>query len=420
MTTETDRLNISTRYEEHNDCPTLFFCGDFVLNERWSTEPISAKIQSEIQQSNLACVNLEAPLKSGEPIDKSGPVLSTLDTTSEVLSRAGFDLACLANNHMMDYGYDGLTKTKKSCLAAGLDTVGSGENRNQALEPYIQTIQNTEIAIFNICQHEFGIASSTTPGTAWINSPGLIQNIIETAAKVDIIFAVVHGGYENIPIPSIRWQEKLREIAAAGADAVIGHHPHVPQGWEIYNDSPIFYSLGNFVFDQSSYDGNRWGITVSFTLSDCKIDSTKIILVEHHKNSVQLLDEIRKKHKHIEYLDNSSKVIQKSPQKPKYWQEVACRLYEKYERFFRRFGGGDPVSIYKSPIREIGRITHLILNREETELTNQEYMRLLNTVRCEAHQDVLISGIEIRANNKQDYRDEKSKNEIDEMMEFLS
>ena len=256
----------------------FLFAGDLVFSNGWDSPPFGGSLFEIIQNSDYACVNLEAPIKHGDTIDKNGPTLSTLPETPKILSETGFDITCLANNHMMDYGYESVEKTIDGCTEAGIATVGTGRTRAEAIEPHIHTQNGHRVALYNVCQHEFGVASATAPGTAWIDSPGLIRNIMTTRSDVDFVFVVVHGGNENVPLPSIRWQERLRELVDAGADAVVAHHPHVPQGWEMFEGSPIFYSLGNFAFDQTKYDANQWGYCVELCLQKNEITRANLLL----------------------------------------------------------------------------------------------------------------------------------------------
>jgi len=132
----------------------------------------------------------------------------------------------------------------------GTDTVGAGENVHDAIAPVRTTIGNTDIAIFNACDKEFGVADERTPGVVWIKNPSFERAIEKTAMEVDVLLVVAHGGIKYVPLPPPSWRQHFQSLSDAGADAIIAHHPHVPLPWEIYNDVPIFYSLGNFAFRQ--------------------------------------------------------------------------------------------------------------------------------------------------------------------------
>lgn len=401
--------------------PRFLFSGDLVLSGIWDRPMFGNSLSEWIRGSDYTCVNLEAPLKAGVPIDKDGPTLSTIQETPNVLSEIGVDIVCLANNHIMDYGFSGVEKTKDKCSEAGIASVGTGKNRDEAIKPYHHVENGYKVAFYNVCQHEFGIASAIEPGTAWIDSPGLIREIMQTTSEVDFVFIVVHGGNEHTPLPSIRWQERLRELVEAGADAVIAHHPHVPQGWEIYNGCPIFYSLGNFVFDQTKFDANQWGYCVELSLKEDMKLQTNILMTERIDNRIYFMGQERNIESHYDYLENVTNIIETSPTNPGYWQEVAHQLYcSKYRPFFRRLGVVDPVKLYRKPTAEIRQMLHLTTNHTDwSKIPGDKKLKFLNYLRAEAHREAAIAGLEVEIGAVEDHRTPDIKTEVNDMFEFL-
>lgn len=120
----------------------------------------------------------------------------------------------------------------------------------------------------NCCEHEFSIATDTTAGANPLNPIQQYYNIQEARTKADYVLVIVHGGHEHYALPSPRMKETYRFFIDAGADAIINHHQHCYSGYEIYHGKPIFYGLGNLLFDHKSERHGPWneGFMVSLRL----------------------------------------------------------------------------------------------------------------------------------------------------------
>ncbi|GAO31653.1 hypothetical protein JCM15548_14040 [Geofilum rubicundum JCM 15548] len=224
-----------------------------------------------VQEKELAIVNLECPLTNGRAlIRKTGPVLKASPDAAQMLSEAGFGLVTLANNHAMDYGWEGLKHTLQVCHSQGVATVGAGKNLSEARKIYYTMVDQQRVAVLNFSENEF----STTQGAeAGANPMDLVTNYwdIQAAAnQADYVFVIVHGGHEMHPLPSPRLKKTFRFYADAGASAVFGHHPHCYGGYEVYKNKPLFYSLGNFLFDDPRHKGALWhsGYVVEVSLKE--------------------------------------------------------------------------------------------------------------------------------------------------------
>jgi hypothetical protein len=199
--------------------------------------------------------NFEAPIEGfGAPIPKSGPHLNQRRETIAGLRQQGFDLLLLANNHMMDYGVGGLKATLDEIEQNGLDHAGAGMNFSEAYKPFIKEINGYRFGIVNACEAQFGVldysSHSEDAGYAWINHSLIDKTILNLKKSCDFVIVFPHAGLENYSVPQREWRYRYRHLCDLGADVVIGSHPHVPQGYEEYESSLIFYSLGNFYFDR--------------------------------------------------------------------------------------------------------------------------------------------------------------------------
>ena len=170
-----------------------------------------------------------------------------------VFKQAGITLVSLANNHVYDYGLKGLVDTIKHLMANSIDYVGAGRNLAEARKPVVKNIKGKKIVF--LAYGNYSPATKTSPGAAYRNPLHVIEDVaMANANGADIIVVNFHWGEENAPLPTARDQKLARMTIDAGADIVIGHHPHVVQPIEVYKGKIIAYSLGNFIFG-----GNRRG-----------------------------------------------------------------------------------------------------------------------------------------------------------------
>lgn len=197
--------------------------------------------------ADLAIVNLEGVLgDGGRPVVKDGRHMRLSADTVNGLLAAPFQLICLANNHSMDFGLDGLASTQRLLTEHGLSFVGAGCNGEAAQRPFVTEIQGVRLAVVNGAEGEESRSLDDRPGVADLSEARLSRQIAALRDRVDVVVAVLHAGREFLPVPPPYIQRVYRALAKAGADLVVGHHPHVPQGMEVYRGCLIAYSLGNF------------------------------------------------------------------------------------------------------------------------------------------------------------------------------
>jgi len=227
-----------------------------------------------LHDKDISSANLECPLTTiNNPISKSGPNLSAYPKAVEALKLAKFDVAILANNHIMDHGETALQETISVCEKADLKTVGVGANLEAAYHPLHIEVKGHRIAFLAFAEEEFSCATSETPGAAKLDLAMAGTVIRETKKRADLVIVSVHGGNEFYPVPSPRIQSWYRFLVECGADAVIGHHPHTVQGIEIYKNVPIVYSLGNFIFPAKTKLPKCWyeGLLLRLTIGRNRI-----------------------------------------------------------------------------------------------------------------------------------------------------
>lgn len=247
---------------------TLFACGDVVNCQNKDGIVCSTDLQAVIEQADCSICNFEAPVQGyGTPQPKSGPHLSQQRSTVGGLKQQGFDLLLLANNHMLDYGKEGLAATLGVAREVGIDTIGADVDEKTAYKSVIKKIDDLDIGIINACEAQFGVIDhferEEKAGYAWINHPRIDTKVIALKKKCDFVIVCVHAGLENYNIPQKEWRVRYKHLCDLGADVIIGSHPHVPQGYEEHGESLIFYSLGNFYFDYgvaANYENHSYSV----------------------------------------------------------------------------------------------------------------------------------------------------------------
>ncbi|NLZ50945.1 MAG: CapA family protein [Rikenellaceae bacterium] len=253
----------------------------FSLIKNREYDSMLSSVKPIIKSADYSIVNFEFPIVSKEkiakPIPKCGPNLKGTIESVEAIKFAGFNCCTLANNHIMDQGAECAFETKKFLNNSSIDTVGFGNNSEEAGKVLYKEINGESLVIINCCEHEFSIATVSKPGANALNPIKQYYAISEAKAKANYVIVIVHGGHELFHLPSLRMQDTYRFFIDAGADAVVNHHQHCYSGYEVYKDKPIFYGLGNFLFDKY---GNRtsvsklWneGFMVKLSFTQSKVD----------------------------------------------------------------------------------------------------------------------------------------------------
>lgn len=237
----------------------IIIAGDFAprarvaqLIESEQYTSVFSEVKQYISLADYSIVNLETPIVctcSALPISKFGPNLRCTDNAVRALKYVGFNLVTLANNHINDYGNNGIKDTITACNEMEIEYVGIGNDLEEASQIFFKTINGLRIAFINCCESEFSIATKESSGANPLNPIKQYYDIIEARKHADKVIVIVHGGHEHFQLPSPRMKELYRFYADVGADVVINHHQHCYSGYERYNGSLIFYGLGNFCFD---------------------------------------------------------------------------------------------------------------------------------------------------------------------------
>ncbi len=205
-----------------------------------------------LRSADLVLGNLECVVSDGG-VPRPGPYrLHAPATAPTSLRDAGFDVLGLANNHALDYGTLGLAETVSRLGEAGIATVGVGPDAKAASQPLIREIGGLRLAFlaFNAVPDPEDRSQETGWTRATWDEGWAAAAIAAARAQADAVVVSIHWGYEYELRLDPRQREAAREMLDAGADLVIGHHPHVVQGTEAHEGQFVAFSLGNLVFDQ--------------------------------------------------------------------------------------------------------------------------------------------------------------------------
>jgi poly-gamma-glutamate synthesis protein (capsule biosynthesis protein) len=217
--------------------------------------------------------NLEGPISDvGEDV---GSIYSFRQNPKliEGLRFAGFDILSFANNHVFDWGRVAFEDTMKRLKEAGIEYVGAGFSREEALSPKIIKIKGLKIAFlaFSNIGEKFWEAGENSSGIAWLDKENLEYAISKAKPEADILIISMHFGDEYKDQPNADQKYFAKLAIDLGANLVIGHHPHVVQLIEKYKDSYIAYSLGNFIFDQNFSKETMQGLFLEVAIKDGQI-----------------------------------------------------------------------------------------------------------------------------------------------------
>lgn len=367
----------------------IIFAGDFCTN---APEEITfdKALQGIIETSDINIVNFEAPLIAGKSQSPNGFYLEQSDKSPLWLENNGFNMFSLANNHMLDFGRDGLFKTQK---AFKKPTVGAG-NWDEAYQVKFLEINGLKIGFFSATSADFSALKDYWTdreefGCAWINHSSVNKIIREAKKECDYLFVISHGGIEFMDVPLPEWRERYRELIEMGADGIIGSHPHVPQGVETYLGKPIFYSLGNFYFDNTDEKRSPYwdkGLVALLTIDVAGL-SYEIIPIIKNKSNLGI-DKSETAKNYIKYLNN---LLSNEGIYLKRVEEEVLRLYDTYKMWM--LGGLNAVEINFSNRSIKSLIKGILRPKKNLKIT-------LHQLREESTKWLLARALKIKSNSR--------------------
>ncbi len=286
------------------DAVKLTFFGDLMLDRNvkkridehgvdYIFEKLYSKVSTSLFASDIIHANLEGPFADKRRATTKSIAFRFDPILISTFKKYGFNIFDVANNHSLDMGQAGLKESEKNLSAAGIeyygDGYGIGDNAVKIKEvngikiafvglndTYFKLDEKKIVELIrkakclNVIPTKVGIQSTTISGLG-SRLPAGRHGLRGNDSCVEITIVNIHWGEEYKTISNTRQRELAHAMVDAGADVIIGHHPHVVEEMEIYNNRPIFYSLGNFVFDQYFSTDTQQGLAVKMNFEKGKL-----------------------------------------------------------------------------------------------------------------------------------------------------
>lgn len=259
-------------------------------------------------------VNLECAVTESENrIKKFGPHLKAPFGTCEVLKGAGVTFVTLSNNHIFDFGKEGVKDTMKELDKTGIKYTGYGKNEADSRNDYIIERDGLKIAVIDVCEHEYTYALENREGARPYDPYDTSDDIAAAKKKADYVIVVYHGGKEFCRYPSPRLYKLCRSMIKHGADVVLCQHSHCVGCYENYEGGHILYGQGNFYFiDKRVYGTEKedlWnnGLAVVLDVDKSGIKFTPVPVVM--KDNMLYLAEGEEKDKILNGLKERGKTL---------------------------------------------------------------------------------------------------------------
>ncbi len=276
------------RLQETEPVTSILFTGDLCpicfYEKPFADDKIQPLMQDFIElagKHDAHVTNLETPLsEGGTPITKCGPNFRVNPQAVRGLKRLSVSHACLANNHIKDYGEDPIQDTIEVLNSADITPLGIVKGDESVDQLHVFSKNGVNIAILNVAEGEFSYPRDDQWGASSLNEGEIILKINQAKTQYDAVVLSVHAGREYTYFPATWLRKMFRRFIDAGASAVVAHHTHSVQGMEFYGDGVICYSLSNFVFDFSGHQlqpSTRFGFALSCGFSSTGLTNLRVI-----------------------------------------------------------------------------------------------------------------------------------------------
>lgn len=311
--------NIYAKEAFSEDSVTITFAGDILFDPNYSVmakllqnggdigNGIAPDLIGEMQSADIMMLNNEFTYSTGgTPTPEKQFTFRARPDSVSYLTDLGVDIVSLANNHTYDYGEQALLDTLQVLREEGIPYVGAGINEKEASAPVFFIINDMKIAVISATQIErldnpdTKGATETSPGVfRCFNGEKLMQTVAQAKEESDFVIVYVHWGTENQEETDWAQNKQAPELVEAGADLIIGDHPHILQRIDIIDGVPVIYSLGNFWFNSRPLDTGMVKVTISeeglqsFQFIPCQQNNCRTSLLEGEEKA-RVLGEMRR------------------------------------------------------------------------------------------------------------------------------
>ena len=334
-------------------------------------------VKEVFSSTDWTIVNLECPLtKQNAHIKKAGPCLKAEPGTIHGLVAAGVKVFSLANNHIMDFGTNGLKDTLKQINEKGALYSGAGEDLLAARKILYLQKESIKVALISVAEHEFSIAEEDSPGANPFDPFDTMDDIREASRAAELVIVLYHGGIEHYPFPSPNLQRVCRKMVDNGANYVICQHSHCIGSYERYRDGHIVYGQGNLLFDYLEDELWQTGLLVEITIENA-VDSINFIPIVRRGGKVDVADATEKEEILSSFYERSQH-IKDEQYVQKEWLKFARS--KEYHYLQRLLGFG-------KLLRQVDNKLNNFLVR--CLFKKKNYIALYAFLNCEAHLDIV-------------------------------
>ena len=348
---------------------------------------VDVKLLEILSSADFRLFNLEVPFTDLEkPISKDGPTLKAPVASIRGVKLLNPSVLTLANNHIMDFGEQGLVSTMELLSDNSIGFLGAGRDLKEASRPVILEKGGLKIGLYACAEHEFSIAEENQAGANPIDLIESFDHIANLKELCNYVIVLHHGGKEHFRYPSPDLQKVCRKMVRSGADLVVCQHSHCIGSFERYNEGVIVYGQGNFLFDR--HDNEFWstGLLVRAVFGE-KMD-VEFIPFSKKGNGV-LLSDPQAGDTIIEYFNSRSEHIA-SP-------GFVVKQYEKYCLENGQY--------YLSTLAGMGKFLRRadkLLNRPLTRLlySRRKLDIIRNHFECETHRELILKYLQLLTKKK--------------------
>jgi poly-gamma-glutamate synthesis protein (capsule biosynthesis protein) len=291
------------------------------------------------------------------------------------------DVVSLCNNHIMDYGEDGLRSTIAALKEAGIAYFGAGDDLDEADRPHYFVKNGVQIGVYAVCEHEFSVATERTAGANPLNLIELGDRIRDIRSNCDRLIVLYHGGREHYPYPSPNVQSACRKMAECGASLVLCQHSHCVGCYEKWENATIVYGQGNFIFDVT--DGEACfdtGLLVRYSIGNFGADKVSFVPIVRTKGGAELADDAKAAEIMEAFETRSRRIRVQGFVKARY----KAYAEEKKDVLLKAFIG-DSVAL---------RGLNVIHGRKTTKMFSRESkLKMLDYLMCESIHELLTEGL---------------------------
>ncbi|MGB8491844.1 MAG: CapA family protein, partial [Bacteroidales bacterium] len=309
---------------------------------------------------------------------KTGPHQKAHPDCIKILNYAGIHLAAMANNHIMDFDNQGIIDTLELCKANNITTSGIQSRSGHLSNHYSIDLKGKRIAILNYADNEFLDTPDGSFNCNPVDSVQCFYDIQRARQSHDFLILIIHAGNEFYELPSPRTKRLYRYLVDLGADTVISHHTHAFSGYEIYQSKPIFYGLGNLIYDWPGKINSGWnkGYVVKLQLS-ATIDFKIIPLKQCNEIAGVFHLSSEEEEGFKKEMNRLNNIIADDKKLEAEFLKYCERVFPMYEAYIEpNFGK------YITALRKRGFFPKLMSKRKR--------LLLLNLTRCESHREVLL------------------------------